>query len=101
MKIILAHGVLGFGVLGPLEYFNGVAAHLATLPGVKVATAHVNPIGSVAGRADTLAKFIVQEAAGERVCVFAHSMGGLDARFALSNNLSAVADRVATLVTIG
>lgn len=100
MKIILAHGVLGFRVLGPLEYFNGVAAHLATL-GVKVATAQVNPIGSVAERAATLAEFIVHEAAGERVCVFAHSMGGLDARFALSNNVLDVARHVATLVTIG
>lgn len=102
MKIILAHGVMGFGVLGPLEYFNGVAAHLEkTFPGLKVATAHVNPIGSVADRAGALAEFIVHEAAKERVCVFAHSMGGLDARFALSNNLSGVAGHVATLVTIG
>src|SRR4051794_28528092 len=102
MKIILAHGVLGFGVLGPLEYFNGVAAHIEkTFPDVKVATAHVNPVGSVADRAESLAEFIAHEAAGGPVCVFAHSMGGLDTRFALSNNRFGVCNHIATLVTIG
>jgi hypothetical protein len=103
MKIILAHGVLGFGVLGPLEYFNGVAAYLEKtfFPDVKVATAHVNPVGSVAERADALARFIVHEAGDERLCVFAHSMGGLDVRFALSKNLFGVAAHVRTVVMIG
>src|SRR5438270_9463910 len=100
MKIVLAHGVLGFGHLGPLDYFNGVAAHLRGL-GLDVATAQVDPIGSVATRAPKLAEFIVQFAAAQRVCIFAHSMGGLDARHALTANLSRVRDHVSTLVTIG
>lgn len=102
MKIILAHGVLGFGVLGPLQYFNGVAEHLQrAFPDVVVKTAHVNPIGSVPNRAEELAVFIANEAQGEKVHVFAHSMGGLDARYAIAKNLSRTAERIATLVTIG
>ncbi len=102
MKIILAHGVLGFGVLGPLQYFNGVAAHIeATFRGVTVATSRVNPIGSVAERAQGLAELVVREAGNERVHIFAHSMGGLDARRALSNDLAGVRSRVKTLVMIG
>ena len=99
MRIVLAHGVLGFSAIGQIEYFNGVAAHLETL-GVAVATAVVNPVGNVAERAAALAEFIVTESRGERVHVFAHSMGGLDARHALSQ-IAGVAAHVATLVTIG
>jgi alpha-beta hydrolase superfamily lysophospholipase len=96
-------GVLGFSVLGPVEYFNGVVAHLENtfFPNVKVATAHVNPVGSVAERADALARFIVHVAGNERVCIFAHSMGGLDVRFAFSNNLFRVAEHIRTVVMIG
>jgi triacylglycerol lipase len=102
MKIILAHGVLGFGVLGPLQYFNGVAEYLEhRFPDVVVKTARVNPIGSVPDRAEELAAFIAREAQGEKVHVFAHSMGGLDARYAIAKDLSGTAARIATLVTIG
>jgi triacylglycerol lipase len=102
MKILLAHGVLGFGVLGPFEYFNGIAHGLEkSFPGVKVATAQVNPIGSVAERAAHLAQQIVAVAGGEKIHIFAHSMGGLDTRFALSNNLSGAAAHVSRVVMIG
>ncbi|MEK6371342.1 MAG: hypothetical protein AABO58_01475 [Acidobacteriota bacterium] len=101
-KIVLAHGVLGFGVLGPLEYFNGVARHIEKkIPGVTVATTHVNPIGSIAKRAQELADAIVDAAGNDAVHVLAHSMGGLDARHAIARDLSGVARHVATLVTIG
>src|SRR5207247_9370225 len=39
--------------------------------------------------------------AKERVHIFAHSMGGLDARCAISKNIGGVVEHVATLVTIG
>jgi triacylglycerol lipase len=102
MRIVLAHGVLGFGRLGPLEYFNGVEAHLRGR-GHDVATAHVDPIGSVADRAATLADFVSRfaEAGSGPVCIFAHSMAGLDSRRALAGNLSGVRHHVAALVTIG
>jgi len=102
MRILLAHGVLGFGVLGPFEYFNGIAHGLEKrFPGVKVATAQVDPIGSVAERAAHLAEQIVAAAGGEKIHIFAHSMGGLDTRFALSSNLSDAAAHVSRVVMIG
>jgi len=101
-KIVLAHGVLGFAVLGPLEYFNGVARHLErNIPGVTVATTHVNPIGSIATRAQELADAIIDFAGNSAVHILAHSMGGLDARHAIAHDLSGVARHVTTLVTIG
>lgn len=103
MKIILAHGVLGFDAIGPFHYFNGVAEHIeGAFPNlVTVRTARVDAVGGVPQRAAELASFIANEARTEKVHVFAHSMGGLDMRYALSHNLSGIAGRVATLVTIG
>ena len=103
MKILLAHGVLGFGRFAGLEYFNGVVQHLHdTFRGrVRVAIAQVDAIGSVQARADRLAEQIVAGSGGDKVHVFAHSMGGLDARWALSHDLHGVRDHVARLVMIG
>jgi triacylglycerol lipase len=103
MKILLAHGVLGFGRFAGLEYFNGVVRHLEhTFPGkVQVGLAQVDAIGSIQARADRLAEQIVAGSGGEKVHVFAHSMGGLDARWALSKNLHRVREHVARLVMIG
>jgi len=101
--IVLAHGILGFGHVGPvpsfINYFNGVANHLRH-QGHEVAEPQVNPIGSIAHRGDALARAILKLPAGRKVHVLAHSMGGLDARHALAN-VPGVAARVATLVTIG
>jgi triacylglycerol lipase len=103
MKILLAHGVLGFGRFAGLEYFNGVVQHLHdTFRGrVQVAIAQVDAIGSVQARADRLAQQIVAASGGDKVHVFAHSMGGLDARWALSKDLHGVREHVARLVMIG
>lgn len=104
MKVILAHGVLGFGTIDILNqhvtYFKGVAADLTRL-GVEVRTPFVNPSGPVTERADALATAIRDFfSPEERGHVIAHSMGGLDARFALAQ-LDGVAERVKALVTIG
>jgi len=102
--IVLAHGVLGFGnLIGVpffVNYFNGVAAHLRRR-GFSVVAPQVNPFGSIAQRGEQLATAIVEQApAGETVHILAHSMGGLDARHAITHVPGFVA-RVATLVTIG
>jgi len=102
--IILAHGILGYGtILGVsslLNYFNGVREHLEQ-QGHTVFAPHVNPIGSVAQRGQQLAAAILAVApSGNPLHVIAHSMGGLDARYALCN-VANVAERVKTLVTIG
>ncbi|MFZ6723378.1 hypothetical protein [Undibacterium sp. Ji49W] len=104
--IILAHGVLGFGhyfglplpIDSPIAYFNGVARHLKKRVD-QVLEPQVSPIGSIAERAETLAKVISLQPPG-RIDVIAHSMGGLDARYALAR-MPDVAARVTALVTIG
>ena len=102
--IVLAHGVLGFG--NPLglpslvNYFNGVEAHLKG-QGYQVFAPQVNPFGSIAQRGSELAAAISRVLAdGQKAHILAHSMGGLDARYALVN-VPGFVDRVATLVTIG
>lgn len=108
--IVLAHGFLGFGSFSRVpmlvNYFNGVAGHL-TRQGYHVIAPMVNPIGSVQERGGQLAKAILdlvppadQGQPREKVHVIAHSMGGLDMRFALAN-VPDFAQVVATLVTIG
>ena len=102
--LVLAHGIFGFGSLtggfSPVNYFNGVAAHLRRR-GHTVIAPQVNPIGSVQARGEQLAAAVTREL-GEFVGfhIIAHSMGGLDARHALAH-VPGFADRVATLVTIG
>jgi len=101
-NIILAHGIFGFGNLTGLpnvvNYFNGVASHLRR-GGHSVTAPQVNPIGSVVQRGDQLGAAILRQA-GEQLHIIAHSMGGLDARHAITH-VTGVRDRIATLVTIG
>jgi len=102
--IILAHGILGFGSFAglpmPVHYFNGVAAHLGR-QGYNVIAPQVNPVGSVAHRGDQLAKAILeQNVKSNNVHMITHSMGGLDARYALAH-YPELAKFVRTLVTIG
>lgn len=100
-QIVLAHGVLGFGSLGPLNYFNGVARHLEReVRGIRVTTTHVNPIAGIEKRGTELAARIVHAVPEGEVHILAHSMGGLDARFAI-RNVPGFKTRVASLVTIG
>ncbi|HKS22641.1 MAG TPA: hypothetical protein VJZ76_07575 [Thermoanaerobaculia bacterium] len=101
MHIILAHGVLGFDRIAGFEYFNGVKKHLEHTRHVTVTATEVDAIGKVSDRAEELAGRIAAEARDEKVHIFAHSMGGLDARYAIAKNLSGIAGRVAALVTIG
>jgi triacylglycerol lipase len=102
--IVLAHGILGFGNLLPssiptVHYFNGVRAHLEG-QGHKVLEPTVSAIGSVEERGNQLAKFLENAGGSEPLHIIAHSMGGLDARHAITNQ-SDKTRRVATLVTIG
>jgi triacylglycerol lipase len=106
--IVLAHGIFGFGDMLPrtlsflpsVHYFNGVANHLRKL-GHTVFEPQVNPIGSIQSRGDELAAEILKQTGpGDRLHILAHSMGGLDARCAITKRTDLV-ERVATLVTIG
>lgn len=100
-NIVLAHGVLGFETLfGSIDYFNGVVDHLEK-QGHSVIAPPVAAIGDITTRGRQLADAINKKwpiSQNDEVHIIAHSMGGLDARYALANQLI---PQVKTLVTIG
>jgi triacylglycerol lipase len=99
--IVLVHGIMGFDTLtfaGPTaDYFRGVVAELAKL-GVRVFVARLPPLGGIEQRARILADY-VRTIDADRVNLVAHSMGGLDARYAIAK--LGLEKKVASLVTIG
>jgi len=102
MKIVLAHGILGFGSgLLPfgINYFNGVKAILEQ-HGHDVFAPTVTPLGSLDVRSEQLARQIEAHWPGDsELAVIAHSMGGLDARRVIHRDPS-VGKRIKNLVTI-
>ena len=99
--VVLAHGMLGFDEIAVAgrkhRYFRKITDGLRTL-GTQFHTPRVPATAPVSVRAEQL-RALVDQLPGERVNVIAHSMGGLDARYAISK--LGLADRVASLVTIG
>jgi len=99
--VVLAHGLFGFDELGVgtlrQAYWKGIRAALEQ-DGCKVLVPVVPPCGSIADRAAALSRALslVDE---KRLNVLAHSMGGLDARFAVAR--LGLGARVAALVTVG
>ena len=99
--VVLAHGLLGFDkiAIGGREhsYFRGVTGHL-TRVGAEVHRPRVPSAASIALRAEELAR-LVRMIPAKKVNIIAHSMGGLDVRYAITK--LGLADRVASLITIG
>ena len=99
--LVLAHGLFGFDriAIGGREhsYFRGVTGHLMRV-GAEVHRPCVPPSASIALRAEELARRVGLIRA-RKVNILAHSMGGLDVRYALAR--FGLADRVASVVTIG
>ena len=99
--VVLVHGLMGFDALGigptRVDYFRGVRARLEDA-GVEVITARMSPLASVPVRAAELAR-AVEQLPHDRFVMIAHSMGGLDARWAIARE--GLAARTAALVTIG
>jgi len=99
--VVLAHGLLGFDEIrigrARTDYFRGVSARLER-EGCVVHRCRVAKTASIAARAAELATF-VNEIGARRVNLVAHSMGGLDARYALAK--LGLRRKVASLVTIG
>ena len=99
--VVLAHGLLGFDEIrlgrASHRYFRGVPERLER-EGCVVHACRVSKTASVADRAAELAAF-VRALPARRVNLVAHSMGGLDARYALAR--LGLAGRVASLVTVG
>ena len=97
--IVLVHGIMGFDEIRLLgshtDYFR-VAEHLRQT-GVEVYQARMPPAAPIAVRAQALRDF-VDKTGARRVNLVAHSMGGLDARYAISR--LGLDDKVASLTTL-
>ncbi|KAJ9137813.1 GPI inositol-deacylase [Coniochaeta hoffmannii] len=103
--IVLAHGLLGFAelklaanYLPPIHYWRGIKEAL-TAQGCEVITATVPASGTIEHRAAKLGEDIARQCGGKAVNVVAHSMGGLDARYMISQLQPADVD-VKSLVTV-
>lgn len=99
--VVLVHGLMGFDeveVAGRAHaYFRGIREHLEAL-GVKVYRPRLPAAAGVATRAEALRRYLVTLPA-RRVNLVAHSMGGLDARYAISQ--LGLGRKVVSLITIG
>lgn len=101
--IVLVHGLLGFGRVrvGPwvlANYFRGLPKALVAA-GNRVYVPSLSPTGGIMRRACQLRSFLDKKSPREPVHLFAHSMGGLDARYLIS--CLGMEDRVLTLTTLG
>ncbi len=101
--IMLAHGIARFDAFlaEPEKYWDGIPSLLQE-HGYQVRMAAVSWIGSVSTRANELARQVIeyrQSTGARKINIIAHSMGGLDARYAIARY--GLADKVATLVTLG
>ncbi|HEY4178338.1 MAG TPA: alpha/beta fold hydrolase [Kofleriaceae bacterium] len=101
LPVVLVHGLFGFDRIGVpgarFDYFRGIAVHLNQL-GCATHAVRLPMSASVPSRAKQLVAAI-DALPHERMDIIAHSLGGLDARFALAQ--LGLADRVRSLVTIG
>jgi triacylglycerol lipase len=101
--IVLVHGLCGFDNLrlGPwivAQYFWGIPEALREA-GNRVLVASLSPTRGIADRARQLKELLNRESPHEPVHLLAHSMGGLDSRYLISQ--LGMADRVLTLTTLG
>jgi triacylglycerol lipase len=101
--IVLVHGLFGFDRLQVkgytvASYFPGIP-DLLRAAGNRVLVPSLSPTGGVGQRAQQLKEFLDQECSGEPVHLFAHSMGGLDARWMIAH--LGMEERVLTLTTLG
>ncbi len=100
VPVVLVHGLLGFNHIDLLGrrwmYFRGVVEALRA-QGITVYVPRLPPLASVPARAEVLSRF-VESLPHPRMALVAHSMGGLDARYALTQHQ--IAARVGSLVTV-
>jgi triacylglycerol lipase len=101
LPVVLVHGLFGFDRIGVpgarFEYFRGIARHLESL-GCHAHAVRLPVAASVPDRARELVAAI-EALPHPRIDLIAHSLGGLDARYALSH--LGLAARVRSLVTVG
>ncbi len=99
--MVLVHGLMGFDEIAfagqRREYFRGVRDRLEDL-GADVRVVKVSAFAPVEVRAQQLADAI-HAVDAKKVNLIAHSLGGLDARYAIAK--LKLAPKIASLVTIG
>jgi triacylglycerol lipase len=101
--VVLVHGLCGFDKLfacrrPAVEYFPGIRAAFEAA-GYEAFVPRLSPTASVAARAGELVRFIHTNISARPLHLIGHSLGGLDARFALAH--LGLHDRVVSLTTIG
>lgn len=101
--ILLVHGIFGFEKIRMAgvtlaDYFPGIPESLRS-PGNRVLVPALSPTGGIADRAAQLKAYLDRNLPNEPVHIFAHSMGGLDARYMIS--CLGMSQRVLTLTTLG
>jgi triacylglycerol lipase len=102
--IVLVHGLFGFddvklGKWTLASYFPGIPQFLAAA-GNRVLVPRLRPTtGGIKKRAVQLKAFLDQYSAGEPVHLIAHSLGGLDSRYVISQ--LGMEKRVLSLTTLG
>jgi triacylglycerol lipase len=101
LPVVLVHGLFGFDRIGVpgarFDYFRGIARHLEGL-GCPAHAVRLPASASVPDRARELVAAI-DALPHPRIDLIAHSLGGLDARYALTH--LGLAHRVRSLVTVG
>ncbi|HEY0989668.1 MAG TPA: alpha/beta fold hydrolase [Kofleriaceae bacterium] len=101
LPVVLVHGLFGFDRIGVpgarFDYFRGIARHLESL-GCHAHAVRLPAAASVPERARELVTAI-DALPHDRIDLIAHSLGGLDARYALTH--LGLAGRVRSLVTVG
>ena len=101
LPVVLVHGLFGFDRIGVpgarFDYFRGIAKHLESL-GCHAHAVRLPGSASVPERARELVAAI-EALPHDRIDLIAHSLGGLDARYALTH--LGLARRVRSLVTVG
>jgi triacylglycerol lipase len=95
VNLVFASGFLFPQTILHLDYFRGLPARYpeALFPGVPVD-------GHIRERAPVLAQKISERFPIGDIHVIAHSMGGLDTRYLLCNNLQGLASRIVSLSTV-
>ncbi|WWC68777.1 uncharacterized protein I206_102712 [Kwoniella pini CBS 10737] len=103
--VVFCHGLLGFDYLGPanlptlqISHWRGIREVLES-NGTEVLIARVPATSSIKDRAKTLEEVISEKFPGREVNLIAHSMGGLDCRYLISE-LRPKAFRPISLTTI-
>lgn len=105
--VVLVHGILGFseinvGGIKIADYFRDIPPALREAGHIVPQPPRLNQAGAIADRAQDLKNYLEDEnnadVFGKRVHLFAHSMGGLDSRYMISQ--LGMEDRIISLTTI-